>query len=481
MRRKSGVLMHVSSLYGDYSIGGFGRAAKEFIDFLCDCRFSYWQVLPFNIPDMYNSPYQSVSAFAGNPFFMDPLKFYEEGFVTKEKLNAQLQITPYTVEYDRLRKNRLPFLFEIFKAHADCSEIERFLNDNPQIKDFCDFMGRKKANSNLPWRAFDENDVDYEEYLFWGFLQKRFYSDWIEIKWYANERGIRIIGDMPIYVSYESADVWKNPELFLLDENNVPLCVAGVPPDYFCEDGQLWGNPLYNWNKMKENDYAWWVDRIKFMSVYFDQIRIDHFRGLSSFYATPFGAENAKAGKWMKGPGESLISKMNCICDKSFYIAEDLGELDEEVKDLLDYSGYKGIRVLQFGFLSDEDNIHLPHNYNKNIVSYTGTHDNNTLLGYIWELDDKRRKHLFSYCGYQGDDLTIGFDSIIRTLFQSHADTVILPIQDLLQFGSDTRMNTPGTLKGNWMYRITKEQLMQIDREKYKSLNRIYRREGNHT
>ena len=476
MGRKSGVLLPISSLHGDYSIGGFGKSAKEFIDFLFECNFSYWQVLPFSITDMYNSPYQSVSAFAGNPYFIDPLKLYEEGLVSSKELATQLQTTPYLAEYEKLYEHRLDFLFSIFKKYANTCEIESFLEKSPEIKSFCKFMGFKKTNPNRAWCEFDEKSSDYEEYLFWGFIQKRFFKDWLDIKEYANMKGIKIIGDMPIYVSYDSADVWSNPKLFLLDENNLPDYIAGVPPDYFCEDGQLWGNPLYNWQEMKKSGYKWWLDRIRFMLTLFDGIRIDHFRALSSFYAVPFGAPNARDGVWMEGPGKDLIRIMNSRFKNAFIIAEDLGMITEDVSELLRYSGYPGMKVLQFGFLDKEDNPHLPHNYEKNVIAYTGTHDNNTLLGYLFELDKETKKRLLSYCNYSGTDEELETDSIIKMLFASHADTVILPMQDILGFGSDTRMNTPGTINGNWRFRITKENLEHADKSKLRHLNNIYKR-----
>ena len=476
MSRKSGVLMPVSSLYGEYSIGTFGKAAQEFVDFLKACKFGYWQVLPFNIPDNYNSPYQSISAFAGNHYYIDPLKLYEDGLVTKTELKTQLQNSPYSVEYKKLRQYRLDFLILAFKRLANYTAIESFLNSNLHLKQFCKFMALKKANNNQAWRTFDESKYDINEYFFWGFLQKRFLDDWIELKRYANQNGIKIIGDMPIYVSYESADVWGNSNLFWLDETQLPKYIAGVPPDYFCEDGQLWGNPLYDWDEMKKTDFLWWIDRIKWMTLLFDGIRIDHFRGFSSFYAIPYGAPNAKNGKWIKGPGKALINAINRNLSNTLIIAEDLGNISDDVKELITYSGYKGMRVMQFGFLEENDNLHLPHNYDSNIVAYTGTHDNNTLLAYLYELDETKKAKLFSYCNFDGINPDEALDSVIKTLFASHADTIILPIQDLLGFGKDTRMNTPGTTDGNWSFRITKDQLEKIDTNKLAQWNSIYKR-----
>ena len=291
----------------------------------------------------------------------------------------------------------------------------------------------------------------------------------MEIKSYANGKGISIIGDIPIYVALNSSDVWAAPEQFLLDRENKPLGVAGVPPDYFSEDGQLWGNPLYDWKRMKQDGYAWWKDRIRFMTELFDGVHIDHFRGLESYYSIPTGETTARNGKWVKGPGMSLIRALKEVCPDRLLIAEDLGVITPQVQKLVKDSGFPGMRVFQFGFLGDENSPHLPHNYDNHCIAYTGTHDNNTLLGYIWELDDETRRTVLRYCGYTGDDWDNGYDEILRTMFSSHAGLLILPIQDLLLY-------TPGTSDDNWSYRITKEQLERLDKQKFLNWNRLYGR-----
>ena len=476
MQRKSGVLMHISSLFGDYSIGSFGKAAKQFIDFLADCRFSYWQVLPFCMADDVNSPYQSYSTFAGNPYFVDLEILKDKGFITDDELEGQKQQQPYSVEYAKLYHTRLSFLKEVSKRVKYREKIEKFIIENPYLKQFCEFMAFKEANDNKPWQEWDSTKYDSEVLFMWKFIQYEFFTQWEEIKSYANLKGIKVIGDIPIYVSLDSSDVWANKEQFLLDEKNVPLCVAGVPPDYFCEDGQLWGNPLYNWDKMKENGYKWWTDRIKHMLNIFDGVRIDHFRGLESYWAVPYGDKTARNGRWEKGPGLHLINAINAFAEDKLIIAEDLGEITPQVEELVKNSGYPGIRVFQFGFLGDYDNPHMPHNYNENVVAYTGTHDNNTLFGYLWELDEDNKKRMLEYCNYHSPDWEKGYDSILRTIFASSAGLVILPIQDLLGYGSDTRLNIPGKADGNWQFRITKEQMESIDKNKFKRLNEIYKR-----
>ncbi|MBE7027570.1 MAG: 4-alpha-glucanotransferase [Ruminococcaceae bacterium] len=476
MDRKSGVLMPISSLYGDFSIGSFGRSAKEFVDFLAECRFSYWQVLPFCMADDCNSPYQSYSTFAGNPYFVDLEVLKEKGLITDEELLSQKQQQPYSVEYVRLYHTRLSFLREVSKRVAYRNKIEEFTNENPYIEQFSKFMALKEANGEKLWREWETDDYSSETFFMWSFIQYEFFSQWEKIKNYANSKGIKIIGDVPIYVSLESSDVWANKELFMLDENLLPKFVAGVPPDYFCEDGQLWGNPIYDWDKMRQTGFAWWTDRIAHSFKLFDGVRIDHFRGLESFWAVPYGEKTAKNGKWLKGPGMELIEKINSLFSDKLIIAEDLGEITPQVKMLVEESTYPGMRVIQFGFLSEGDNPHMPHNYKNNCVAYTGTHDNNTLLGYLWELDASNKKRLLEYCNYHSGDFEKGIDSIIRTMFASHAGLVILPIQDILGYGSDTRINIPGKPDGNWQFRITKEQLQTIDKNKFRCYNELYKR-----
>jgi len=305
-----------------------------------------------------------------------------------------------------------------------------------------------------------------------------FFSQWKEIKAYANEKGISIIGDIPIYVAWDSADVWAAPEQFQLDKRKNPSSVAGVPPDYFSADGQLWGNPLYDWKRMNEDGFSWWKERMSFMLENFDGVRIDHFRGIESYFSIKAGEKTARNGKWKKGPGMALINALKPLCEGKLIIAEDLGDITPEVIKLVEDSGFPGMRVLQFGFIGDDNSPHLPHNYPNNCVAYTGTHDNNTLLGYVWDLDYETRRRVFDYCGYNGTDNDGSYDHLLRTMFASHADLLILPIQDLLFYGCDTRINKPGVAEGNWSYRMTRDQLNRIDRGKFRYWNRLFRREN---
>ncbi len=476
MKRQSGVLMHISSLFGDFSVGDFGPQGKYFIDFLADCGFSFWQVLPFCPTDECNSPYKSASSFAGNPYFVSLENLYQKGLLNKDELSEQKQHTPYICEYERLYNERLAIL-KIAASRADYqTEIEDFVSNNPYIDNFCKFMAIKNSNGDKPWYAWKDENYNGEDLFLWKFIQYEFFTQWAEIKRYANQKGIKIIGDMPIYVDLDSSDVWANKHLFKLGKNNLPVTVAGVGPDYFCSDGQLWGNPIYNWEAMENQGYMWWKDRISSLAKLFDTIRIDHFRAIESFWEIPASAKTAKEGYMTKGPGMKLINAIkDCITD-TMIIAEDLGFITQDVVKLLKMSEFPGMRVFQFAFMGDKNSPHLPHNYPNNCVAYTGTHDNNTLLGYLWELDGETRKNMLEYCGYKEENWGNGFDAIIRTMLASHAGLVIMPIQDLLGFGSDTRINTPGKPEGNWEFRITKDQLDSIDKKKFRRLNEMYSR-----
>lgn len=475
-RRASGVLMHISTLWGGYSEGGFGRAAREWIDFLAAGGFRVWQVLPFCLPDDCNSPYKSTGAFSLNPNFIDLPTLCEEGLLTKEELAAAKEQTPYACEFARLHRERFRLLHTVSLRVKDRKPVEDFLTAHPQTAAFCRFMAIKAANGNLPWNEWTTDRFDPEILFAWQFSQYEAYRQWQKIRAYAKEKGIEIIGDVPIYVAYDSADVWANRPLFLLGKDGKPSLVAGVPPDYFSADGQLWGNPLYDWKAMKAEGYRWWQERLKFQLELFDGVRIDHFRGLEAYYAIPASEKTARNGKWVKGPGMDLIRALEPLCRGKRMIAEDLGIITDEVRALVEKSGFPGMRVLQFGFLGDENSPHLPHNYPANSVAYTGTHDNNTLLGYVWELDSATRTRLLQYFGYEGDDWNRCYPKILQSMLASHAGTVIFPVQDLLLYGSDTRLNTPGRAEGNWAYRLCREQLAAVNTHKFHAWNTLYGR-----
>ncbi|MBQ2841786.1 MAG: 4-alpha-glucanotransferase [Clostridia bacterium] len=477
MKRQSGILMHISSLYGDYSIGNFGKNAFEFIDFLKDNGFSVWQVLPFTVTDEYNSPYKSFSAFGGNPYFIDPEKLFEDGLISKADLNECRQKTPYSAEYKRLSEERIPLLRKAYKNVKNTADIEYFIENHPRIEAFCRFMTLREQNGLKPWQEWESDEItDTETLGMWKFIQYEFFSQWKKVKDYANSKGISIIGDIPIYVSDDSCDVWENRNLFQLNEKGYPLRVAGVPPDYFAEDGQLWGNPLYDWDALKKDGFGWWKERIDHALDMFDGVRIDHFRAIEAYWSVDAKEKTARNGEWVKGPGIDFVNAIKKGHEDKLIIAEDLGDITDEVRALVEESGFPGMRVFQFGFLDDGNSIHMPHNYIKNSVAYSGTHDNNTIFGFLWESGDDVRKRALDYCNFSGGDWGGASPLFLRAVFASVSDLAIIPIQDFLMYGSDTRINTPGVADGNWSYRVTKDQLMNANRELFKSLNRIYKR-----
>ncbi len=391
-------------------------------------------------------------------------------------------------EFEKLAETRLPLLrLAASRANdTDRAAILAFAAEHPYLEQFCEFMARRAANGDTPWYEWESNAIDEAEHFAWQFIQYHFMKQWQAVRAYANKKGIRIMGDMPIYVAYDSCDVWANRDLFQLDKDGRPTAVAGCPPDYFSEDGQLWGNPLYDWKRMKADDFAWWSARMAHMLTLFDGVRIDHFRGLESYWSIPADAETAKAGHWVKGPGKSFIKRMYEVAAEvetvtgqpAVIVAEDLGEATPALEKFVKDSGFPNMHVIQFAFDGDPKNTHLPHNYLANSVAYTGTHDNNTLLGFIWELDDEPRREVLAYCGYVSEnwDTPEAYRSVMRTLFASVADLAILPIQDVLGYGADTRMNIPGCPEGNWRYRVTSAQLNSIDKNYFRKLNGLYGR-----
>ena len=459
-QRKAGVLMHISTLPGDYSIGGFGQECKDFVDFLADGGFKIWQVLPFCMPDSYHSPYSSYSAFSINPWFVSLPVLKEQGLLTEEELEGAKQIVAYTCEFKRLEEDRFPLLQKAAGRLQNKQPVWEFLEQHKRMETFCRFMALKHKNGMKEKEKWQEKDFDPEVYFTYAFTQYEGMRQWLEIKAYANEKGIEIIGDIPIYVAYDSAEVWSSPELFQLDQDGRQETAAGCPPDYFAEEGQFWGNPLYRWDKMKEDGFAFWRERMEFMFTLFDGVRLDHFRGFASYWSIPANAKSAKEGKWRKGPGRSFIDQMKKVAQGKLIIAEDLGEITPDVGRLLSYSKFPGMRVYQFGFTEEGGTSpHLPHNYVPNTVAYTGTHDNDTMLGYVFRIGEEERRKMALYSGNEGRTWEIISQGAVRTLYASVADRVIFPIQDLLCFGNDTRLNTPGIAQGNWGFRITKEQL----------------------
>lgn len=502
MKRSSGILAHVSSLPGPYATGTMGKSAYAFIDYIRQLGFSHWQILPLNPPGKGDSPYTALCAFAGNPNFIDPELLAEDGLLTPaEAERAKCPEAKYACRYRSAEQTQMALLSTAFSRADETlyDKLALFERQNEYwLTDYALYMSLKHHFDQLPWWSYPDeglrlhqesalshwSKVLREEITFWKFVQYLFDKQWRQLKRYANERGVAIIGDMPFYVSMDSSDAWANHRLFELDARHLPKRVAGVPPDYFSPTGQLWGNPLYDWAAMKEEGYAWWIARVQKSLALYDQVRIDHFRALASYWAVDAKADTAMDGGWEQGPGMDFFNALHRACPRPAIIAEDLGLIGEDVVRLLDQVGYPGMRVMQFAFDPNGDSLHLPHHYPPNCIAYTGTHDNNTLLGWIWEATPPEREFAMKYCNFTAANWSEGGKqapvcrAFMRTLWQSAADLVIVPIQDLLGFGSDTRINIPGVAEGNWRYRFTEENYQDIDGDFVRELNRIYRRWG---
>ena len=492
-KRFSAVLMSISSLPSPFGIGDFGKGAKDFLKLLSEMGFSAWQVLPFNPLDFGNSPYGSHSAFAGNYLYIDPIYLYKKNYISNEELqNAKYIGSPYTVDYSAVKKSKFKILKAAFEnAKADLlPELQTFMQENDWVRDYALYMSIKETNGMLPFTEWDNELKNYnsalkheneykDKMLFYAFEQYIFSLQYNELKKYAEDLKIAIIGDIPIYVAPDSVDVWKNPELFDLNDDYSPRKVAGVPPDAFSSDGQLWGNPVYLWKNHISTDFEWWMSRLKRTFELYDVVRIDHFRGFSSYYSVDADAENAVHGNWEFAPGSELFKKVLSEIDKERIIAEDLGTLSADVTALLNETEIRGMRVIQFGF-ADGNSMHLPHNYAENCVAYIGTHDNNTLLGWLWELNDTDRKNALDYCGFKdgnwgdGGYYSKSCRAVIETVWKSSAAGAVIPFQDLCGYGCDARMNIPGVADNNWRFRTTEDVFGEIDKKYYKKINELY-------
>lgn len=479
--RSSGIFMNISSLPSDFAIGDFGDGCYRFIEQLTRMGMKWWQILPLCPVGKGNSPYSSTSSFAINPYYIDLNQLKEQGLLNEQEVdNAKYGGEPYTVDYDYVnftKTNLLRLAFERF----DKSQMQDFKEQHSYwLIDYAKFMAYKRSNDFAPfWEWQNEySEYDFEYYIFEQYIAS---SQWKSVKRYANECGIQILGDMPIYVSKDSADFWSNTKYFCVDENNNLTKAAGIPPDYFCADGQLWGNPIYDWNALKSDNYNWWVERIGSALRIYDAVRIDHFTGFYKYWAVDVDAQTARDGKWEQGPGKELFDVVNKAFSNPMIIAEDLGVSDPEILDFVESTGYPGMKVMQFGF-SSYDSTHLPYKYNENTVAYTGTHDNDTTLGWLWSISQAERSSFLSYCRFYGDNWGEGGDqsavmrAIISSLWQTSALLTIVPIQDVCGFGTDTRLNTPGVPEGNWRFRITYDALSRIDNMFFSDLNRTYGR-----
>ena len=469
--RQSGVILHISSLPSPYGIGTLGKSAREFVDFLHNGKQSLWQILPIGTTTFGDSPYQSFSSFAGNPYFIDLDLLVEDGLLKKAEIDGfNFEDDNERVDYERLYNNRYKVLKIAFSRFEEDDEYKKFADKNSHwLDDYALFMALKSANDGAPWYEWEapikKRDAAAisgaktklsEDIAFQKFLQFKFNKQWTALKKYANENYIEIIGDIPIYVALDSADVWSAPQQFELDDDFTPKAVAGVPPDAFSEDGQVWGNPLYNWDYMKNTGYSWWKQYLCHALTRFDIVRIDHFRGFESFFSIPYGDETAKGGKWIKGPDTDLFDAFKAELGENLpIIAEDLGVITPAVQKMLSATGFPGMKVLQFAFSGNSDNAYLPHNITKNSVVYTGTHDNDTIMGWLENSDADSVKQAKDYFNYKSDN---GFNwAMIKSAMSSVADTCIIPMADLLGLDSRGRINTPSTLEDNWSWRIKGE------------------------
>lgn len=471
--RASGVLMHISSLPSDYGIGTLGKAAYNFVDFLYEAKQTYWQILPICPTSYGDSPYQSFSTHAGNPYFIDLDMLYEDGLLKKSDYSKiKWDYEKGKVDYANLYEKRFPVLRKAFEnfRNTDLTAFNKFLEENDSwISNYGLFMSIKASFSGKPWLEWEDGlkkrdphslwifkSSHEDDVMFWEFLQFKFFEQWFKLKEYANSKGIKIIGDIPIYVAMDSADVWVYSDLFDLDEELAPKTVAGCPPDAFSETGQLWGNPIYNWNRHKETDYSWWIDRLKASMQFFDKVRIDHFRGFDEYYAIPYGDETAENGEWKKGPGTEFFDFLKTKFEKLPIIAEDLGLLTPSVLQMLSESGFPGMKVLEFAFDPDESSCYLPYNYDKNCVVYIGTHDNDTLIGWKNSIDKRTLEFCRKYLMIDSDNDSDFVWSFIKSAFACVGDAVIIQMQDYLELDAAARMNTPSTSRGNWCWRASK-------------------------
>ena len=498
--RSNGVLMHITSLPSRYGIGSFGKQARHFADLLEKSGAKAWQVLPFCPPDSVQSPYKSVSSFAGNPMFIDLEQLHDEGYLTQEELDSCRVDNGWGIDFERVIADRnrvFPLAFSRINDRTETEMLE-FAAAHAWVDDYALFMALTEpygydwqtwpeALRSRDEKALEEAREQYaEQILYHAFLQYVFFKQWKSDKDYINSLGIKVIGDMPFYVSYESADVWANQEDFALGKDGKPEAVAGVPPDFFSKTGQLWGNPLYDWKHMAQTGYGWWMDRIGHALKIYDILRIDHFRAFASYYSIPAKDDTAMNGTWIKGPGIDFFNTLDKAFEKPEIIAEDLGgESAPEVKELIRATGIPGMRVMEMAFVSYGDNPHLPFNYIANSVAYLGTHDNNTLLGYLHEdLTEPQRVYALQYVNFDGKDdnwdeygpnsgVTHAF---LRTLWESSSNLVIVQLQDLMGYGSDSRMNLPASVGNNWSFRIAEDALNELNTDWLKFFNMTYQR-----
>ncbi len=491
--RASGILMHLSSLPSDYGIGTMGKAAYKFVDFLAAAKQTYWQMLPIGPTSYGDSPYQSYSTHAGNPYFIDLDMLIEDGLLTRTDVEAvDWGGDAERTDYEKLYNNRFAVLriaYNNFKKQ-DRRSFDLFLEQNDMwISNYALFMAIKDENNGKPWLEWDEGlkrrdshslwmfkESRHDEVEFWEFVQYKFFEQWKKLKEYANNNGIQIIGDIPIYVALDSAAVWVYPDLYDLDDNLNPRTVAGCPPDAFSATGQLWGNPIYNWQRHKETDYNWWIDRLHGAAELYDIVRIDHFRGFDGYYAIPYGSPTAENGKWCDGPGIEFFRFVEARLGRLPIIAEDLGFLTPSVLNMLRDSGFPGMKVLEFAFDPREESNYLPYNFDKNCAVYIGTHDNATIRGWLDEIDEETYAFTKKFLNCKSDDVSEFIWDFITTAFACVGDTLVIQMQDYLELDNSARMNTPGAPMGNWQWRMKRGAYDDALAEKIADITRTYGR-----
>lgn len=486
--RKSGILLHPTSLYGKEGIGTLGDSLYEFINFLSKSKQKLWQIFPLGPTGYGDSPYQCFSAFAGNPYLIDLETLAKEDYLSFEDINIDFGDDVEKINYGLIYERKLPILKKAYINFKEDDDFIKFEKDNSYwLEDFSQFSAFKEYFGGISWLEWPKeyknrdskaletlNSKLENEIKYFKFLQYIFFKQWKNVKAYANSKGIEIIGDIPIFVSMDSADAWSNNEIFQFDKDRNPVKVAGVPPDYFSATGQLWGNPLFDWDKLKETGYKWWIDRVKANLSLYDIIRIDHFRGFESYWSINYGEETAINGKWEKGPGMNLFNAIRESLGDLNIIAEDLGTLTDDVVKLKNDTGFPGMRILQFAFSQDPENEYLPHNYDNNTVVYTGTHDNDTTNSWFSNLNDIEKQEVREYINvYDDNGIVYG---LIRAALSSVADIAIIPMQDYLNLGGFARINTPGLAAGNWQWRLKNDGLSDELAKTISHLTEIYGR-----
>ena len=489
--RASGILMHITSLPGPYGIGTMGKAAFDFIDFLQSAGQTYWQILPVGPTGYGDSPYQTYSAYAGSHYLIDLDILIEKDLLRKEEVSEiEWCEDPVRVDYGTLFTQRMPVLQLAFSRfdRQDSSYLSFVAQESFWLKDYALFMALKRHFDGKPWSEWPEGIRNRreeamesyrkelaEEVELQQFLQFEFFSQWKAVRSYAHAHGIKIIGDIPIYVPLDSSDVWAEPKNYQLDHERRPKCVAGVPPDYFSADGQLWGNPIYDWTKMKKDDFSWWIQRVRSTAEICDVIRIDHFRGIESYWSVPYGDETARNGVWVKGPGMNLIRAIKRELPELEFIAEDLGFLTPEVISMVEKSGFPGMKVLEFAFDPREPSDYLPHTYERNCICYTGTHDNETLVQWEETADPESLDFACRYLAKSEKESLCR--AVIRAGMASVSKLFIAQIQDWLELGAEARMNHPGFVDGkNWRWRLLEGQLTEELAEEIRDLTALYGR-----